>query len=151
MTTLRISLPVYSKNWDTLSERGILEVVTTGSETDTLSESYQKLKPQLAQLMADVQSESQIVLELQQVKAQLAEKRAQVDVLSSKIKRANQQLERLTRFLAALGIRASDINLTITTTALAEFRPVELIEVSDEDDSEGVKVDPIPFDRSGEF
>jgi len=67
MTTIRIAIPIYKrKNWDTLSEQGILEVATS-SETDTLSESYEKLKPQIAELMANVQSESQIVVELQQV------------------------------------------------------------------------------------
>jgi len=67
--------------------------------------------------------------------------------LSSKIERANRQLERLTRFLAAFGIRASDINLNITTAAIAEFRPVELIDIS-EDDSEEVENDPISFNCS---
>ena len=145
MTTIRIAIPIYrGKNWDPLSEQGILEVATS-SETDTLAESYEKLKPQIAELMANVQSESQIVVELQQVQNQLLEKKKAVRDLSSKIKRANKQLERLTRFLAVLGIRALDINLNITTSAIAEFRPVELIDTS-EDDSEEVENDPIPFD-----
>lgn len=149
MTTIRIALPIYRcKNWDTLSEQGILEVATS-SETDTLAESYEKLKPQIAELMANVQSESQIVVELQQVQNQLLEKKKAVRDLSSKIKRANKQLERLTRFLAVLGIRALDINLNITTSAIAEFRPVELIDTS-EDDSEEVENDPIPFDSESE-
>ncbi|MEG4198597.1 hypothetical protein [Microcoleus sp. Pol12A5] len=146
MTTLRISIPVYSKNWDTLSERGILEVATS-SDTDTLSESYEKLKPQIAQLMADCQSESQIVVELKQVKNELLQKKKEVQQLSSKIERANKQLERLTVFLAAFGIRASDINLNITTTAISQFKPVEVIDASEyEDDDEEVEVDPLPFD-----
>jgi hypothetical protein len=146
MTTVRIAIPIYkAKNWDTLSEQGILEVATS-SETDTLSESYEKLKPQIAELMANVQSESQIVVELQQVQNQLLEKKKAVRDLSS-IERANKQLERLTRFLAAFGIRASDINLNITTAALAEFRPVEVIDIS-EDDSEEVENDFIPFNCS---
>jgi hypothetical protein len=34
MTTIRIAIPIYkAKNWDTLSEQGILEVATS-SETD---------------------------------------------------------------------------------------------------------------------
>ena len=147
MTTIRIALPIYRcKNWDTLSEQGILEVATS-SETDTLAESYEKLKPQIAELMANVQSESQIVVELQLVQKQLLEKKKAVRDLSSKIERANRQLERLTRFLAAFGIRASDINLNITTSVMAEFRPVELIDIS-EDDSEEVENDPIPFNSS---
>jgi|GEM_PF-1903698 len=147
MTTVRIAIPIYKrKNWDTLSEQGILEVATS-SETDTLSDDYEKLKPQIAELMANVQSESQIVVELQQVQNQLFEKKKAVRDLSSKIKRANRQLERLTHFLAALGIRASDINLNITTAAIAEFRPVEVIDIP-EDDSEEVENDPIPFNCS---
>jgi len=47
MTIIRIALPIYSKNLDTLSGQGILEV-STSSEIDTLSESYEKLKPQKA-------------------------------------------------------------------------------------------------------
>jgi hypothetical protein len=147
MTTIRIAIPIYKrKNWDTLSEQGILEVATS-SETDTLSESYEKLKPQIAELMANVQSESQIVVELQQVQNQLLEKKKAVRDLSSKIERSNKQWERLTRFLAAFGIRASDINLNITTAAIAEFRPVEVIDISEED-SEEVENDPIPFNCS---
>lgn len=145
MTILRISVPVYSKNWDTLSERGVLEVAT-GSDTDTLSESYEKLKPQIAQLMADCQSESQIVVELKQVKNELLQKKKEVEQLSSKIYRANKQLEWLTVFLAAFGIRASDINLTITTAAISQFKPVEVIDASQYEDDEEVEVDPIPFD-----
>jgi len=146
MTTIRIAIPVYSKKWDTLSEQGILEVATS-SESDTLSESYEKLKPQIAELMAHVKAESQIVVQLQQVQNELLSKKKAVRDLSLKIKRANKQLERLTRFLAALGIQASDTNLNITTAAIAEFRPVELI-VDDFDDSEEVEVDPIPFDSA---
>jgi DNA repair exonuclease SbcCD ATPase subunit len=144
MTTVRIAIPIYKcKNFDTLSEQGILEVATL-SDTDTLSESYEKLKPQIAELMDHVQSESQIVVELQQVQNQLLEKKKAVRNLYSKIERANRQLERLTRFLAAFGIRASDINLNITTAAIAYFLPVEVIDIS-EDNSEEVENDPIPF------
>jgi len=146
MTILRISVPVYSKNWHTLSERGVLEVATS-SDIDTLSESYEKLKPQIAQLMADCQSESQIVVELKQVKNELLQKKKEVQQLSSKIQRANKQLERLTAFLAAFGIRASDINLNITTTAISQFKPVEVIDASEyEEDDEEVEIDLIPFD-----
>jgi len=134
MTTIRIALPIYKcKNWEPLSEQGILEVCTS-SETDTLSDSYEKLKPQIAELMANVQAECRIVVELQQVQNELLQKQSQVESLCSKIKRANRQLERLTRFLSALGISASDLNLNITTNTVAEFRPVELIDTSVDDD-----------------
>jgi len=124
MTTVRIAIPIYKcKNFDTLSEQGILEVATL-SDTDTLSESYEKLKPQIAELMAHVQSESQIVVELQQFETLLLEKKKAVRNLSLKIERANRQLERLTRFLAVFGMRASDINLNITTAAIADFLPL---------------------------
>lgn len=124
MTTVRIAIPIDKcKNFDTLSEQGILEVATL-SDTDTLSESYEKLKPQIAELMAHVQSDSQIVVELQQVQNQLVDQKKAVRDLSSNIERANRQLERLTRFLAAFGIRASDININITTAAIAEFLPL---------------------------
>jgi len=144
MTTIRIALPIYKyKNWEPLSEQGILEVCTS-PETDTLSDSYEKLKPQIAELMANVQAECRIVVELQQVQNELLQKQSQVESLCSKIKRANRQLERLTRFLSALGISASDLHLNITTKAIAEFRPVELIDTS-VDDSEEVENNPIPF------
>jgi hypothetical protein len=85
MTTVRIAIPIYKcQNFDTLSEQGILEVATL-SDTDTLSESYEKLKPQITELMAHVQSESQIVVELQQVQNQLLEKKKAVRNLYSKI------------------------------------------------------------------
>lgn len=144
MTTIRIALPIYKcKNWEPFSEQGILEVCTS-SETDTLSDSYEKLKPQIAELMANVQAECRIVVELQQVQNELLQKQSQVESLCSKIKRANRQLERLTRFLSALGISASDLHLNIETKAITEFRPVELIDTS-VDDSEEVENNPIPF------
>lgn len=148
MTTLKISIPIYKrKTWGDFSEQGMLEVATS-SESDTLSESYEKLKPQIAELLAQVQSETQIVVELRRVQTELQIKKEAVRDLSLKIERANKQLERLTRFLASFGIKASDINLNITTAAIAEFRPVELIVDDFDDDSEEAEVDPIPFDSA---
>jgi len=94
--------------------------------------------------MVNVQLESQILVELQQVHQQLRRRKKEVKTFSSKIHQANRQLERLTTFWAAFGISASFENLKLTTTAITEFRPVELIDVSD-DDLEEVENNPIPF------
>jgi hypothetical protein len=65
MTLLRISIPVYKRNnsWANLSEQGIIEV-STDSGSDTLSESYEKLKPEIEDLFLKMQAECQIVLDL---------------------------------------------------------------------------------------
>jgi len=53
--------------------------------------------------------------------------------LLNKITRANKQLERLTTFLAALGINASDIHLCITDRALAQLSSIQPVVLSDDD------------------
>ena len=51
----------------------------------------------------------------------------------NKITRANKQLERLTTFLAALEINASDIHLCITDSALAQLSSIQPVVLSDDD------------------
>ena len=98
MTTLKNSLPIYQRNkWATLEVTGDLQV-STDSDSDTLSQYYEKLKPPIAELLLQIQSENQIVVDIQQTQAVLSDKSATLRILSNKITRANKQLERLIFF-----------------------------------------------------
>jgi hypothetical protein len=91
MTTLKISLFVPQRNkWATLEVTGDLQV-STDSDSDSLSLSYEKLKPQIAEILLQIQSENLIVVDIQQTQAVLSDKRTKLRILSKEITRANKQ------------------------------------------------------------
>jgi hypothetical protein len=132
MTPLKISLPVDRRNnWGHLEVTGNIEVST--DNFDTLSQAYKDLKPQIADLLFIAGAENKIVADIQKIQAERREKNAELRICSNKITRANKQLERLTTFLAALGINASDIHLCISDSALAQLSSIQPVVLSDDD------------------
>lgn len=129
MTTIKVSLPVYTRdNWGNLQQNGEIEV-STNSDFDTLSEGYEKLKPQIAELLLQIQAENQIVLDLQQMQSDLRDRRKVLRSLNGKITRANEQFERLKSFLLLLGIDACNGSLHINQSVLRGLRAIEPVVV----------------------
>lgn len=134
MTLIRITIPVYKRNtWDNLAEQGIIEIST---DCDNLSEAYEQLKPQIADLLLKVQAECQIVVILHELDSQIRERQEALRVLSGQIVRANKQLERLRRFLQSLGINPFGGSLSLDDSIIRNLRPAEVVFDSDEGESD---------------
>lgn len=125
MTILKISVPVYKRDtWDNFAEQGTVQVF---SDCDNLSEAYEQLKPQIADLLVKVQAENQIVVTLHEIERHIRDRQETLRVLSGQIVRANKQLERLKTFLQSLGINPFAGSLAIDHSIVRNLRLAEVV------------------------
>lgn len=143
MFSLKINIPTYKSNsWGQLEKHGDLQV---SSNVDSLSDGYAALKVQIDELLAQVNAENQIVIDLHQLVSEIDSRQTTLRHLNQKIEVAKAQLQKLERFLRRLGIDPTSYLLDISSNPALDAA------IMDEPEAVAaeVEVDPIPFDSEG--
>jgi len=143
MFSLKINIPTYKSNsWGQLEKHGDLQV---SSNVDSLSDGYAALKVQIDELLAQVNAENQIVIDLHQLVSEIDSRQTTLRHLNQKIEVAKAQLQKLERFLRRLGIHPTSYSLDISSNPALDAA------IMDEPEAVAaeVEVGPIPFDSEG--
>ncbi|TAG92615.1 MAG: hypothetical protein EAZ09_06365 [Oscillatoriales cyanobacterium] len=114
MAILKISVPVYKLNsWSKHEVDGFVEV---SSDCDNLSDAYDRLLPQINELLEKLQSQARIASELSDLESQLSSIQSRLSTNKRLLHRATKQYQRLKIFLQQFGVSAGDNFLCIDNT-----------------------------------
>ena len=126
--TLKIPIVKQSPNtsWDCYKVDGSLEI-------EAEDEEYSKLKERANTLLTEISADYQLIRDSQRIAEQIASAKGELSNTKSRLRVAQNQLERLTQFLNKLGIDARDSNL-----AFSEYLSLRSANSDDSDDSDDV-------------
>ncbi len=129
---LTLKVPIIKRSpaggWEPYQVDGSLEV-------ESNYEDRSDLKQQVNALLAELSAEYQLVVDSQSIAEEICQAKRRLSNINSEVRIAQNQLERLTRFLSSLGIDAKKSYL-----AFDEHLKLRSADSDDSDDS-----DPIPY------